>query len=203
MNLLALINEVFNNDKFISATLSNPKDKSYYRKLEIKLINIKLTNVYQFIYYSDTQVFHKNFSKKEAINTFNNEIYELSLDSKELVILYQYESNEYIEHYSKNNCSLLDIEFMEVDKLYHHFILENIIGNNEVKKDEETGEYYVYSSESEEGEASTNIDFETMTLNYTIIDSYTVSIDNQETPILMLKIRDDYLSENGLPFGFK
>ena len=65
---------VFNEDTFISATLSNPKEKGYYKKLEIKLINIKLTNIYQFIYYSDTQVFHKNFSKKEAINTFNNEI---------------------------------------------------------------------------------------------------------------------------------
>ena len=36
-----------------------------------------------------------------------------------------------------------------------------------------------------------------------IIDSYKVSIDNQETSILILKIRADYLSENGLPFGFK
>ena len=33
---------VFNEDTFISATLSNPKEKGYYKKLEIKLINIKL-----------------------------------------------------------------------------------------------------------------------------------------------------------------
>ena len=74
MNVNELINIAFNNDSFISATLSNPKDKNYYRKLEIKLINIKLTSVYQFIYYSDTQVFHKNLNYKEAIKTFEEEI---------------------------------------------------------------------------------------------------------------------------------
>ena len=74
MNINELINFVFDKHSFISATLSNPKDKKYYRKLEIKLINIKLTNVYQFIYYSDTQVFHKNLNYKEVINTFKNEI---------------------------------------------------------------------------------------------------------------------------------
>ena len=74
MNLNELLSNVFDQETFISATLSNPKDKSYYRKLEIKLINIKLTNVYQFIYYSDTQVFHKNLNYKETINTFEKEI---------------------------------------------------------------------------------------------------------------------------------
>ena len=74
MNINELVNFVFDKETFISATLSNPKDKTYYRKLEIKLINIKLANVYQFIYYSDTQVFHKNLSYTETINTFKNEI---------------------------------------------------------------------------------------------------------------------------------
>lgn len=74
MNLNELLKIAFDKETFISATLSNPKDKSYYRKLEIKLINIKLTNVYQFIYYSDTQVFHKNLNYKETINTFEKEI---------------------------------------------------------------------------------------------------------------------------------
>ena len=74
MNINELVNFVFDKETFISATLSNPKDKKYYRKLEIKLISIKLTNVYQFIYYSDTQVFHKNLSYNETINTFKKEI---------------------------------------------------------------------------------------------------------------------------------
>lgn len=76
MNINELISFVFEKETFIGATLSNPKDKKYYRKLEIKLINIKLTNVYQFIYYSDTQVFHKNLSYKETINTFKTEIFD-------------------------------------------------------------------------------------------------------------------------------
>ena len=38
------------------------------------LINIKFTNVYQFIYYSDTQVFHKNLNYKETIKAFEKEI---------------------------------------------------------------------------------------------------------------------------------
>ena len=42
MNLNELLKTAFDKETFISATLSNPKDKSYYRKLEIKLINIKL-----------------------------------------------------------------------------------------------------------------------------------------------------------------
>lgn len=74
MDIKELTQSVFNKDTFISATLSNPKEKGYYKKLEIKLINIKLTNVYQFIYYSDTQVFHKNLSLNETIKTFNEEI---------------------------------------------------------------------------------------------------------------------------------
>lgn len=74
MNINELINFVFDKDTFISATLSNPKDKKYYRKLEIKLISIKLTNVYQFVYYSDTQVFHKNLNYKETLIVFKNEI---------------------------------------------------------------------------------------------------------------------------------
>lgn len=74
MNINELIKCVFDKDSFISATLSNPKDKTYYRKLEIKLINIKLTNVYQFIYYSDTQVFHKNLNYNETLKTFEKEI---------------------------------------------------------------------------------------------------------------------------------
>lgn len=74
MNINELVNFVFDKETFISATLSNPKDKKYYKKLEIKLINIKLTNVYQFIYYTDTQVFHKNLSYSEVISTFKTEI---------------------------------------------------------------------------------------------------------------------------------
>ena len=74
MNINELVSYVFDKETFISATLSNPKEKGYYRKLEIKLINIKLTNIYQFIYYSDTQVFHKNLNYKETIETFKNEI---------------------------------------------------------------------------------------------------------------------------------
>ena len=74
MNLNELLSNVFDQETFISATLSNPKDKSYYRKLEIKLINIKFTNVYQFIYYSDTQVFHKNLNYKETLKAFEKEI---------------------------------------------------------------------------------------------------------------------------------
>ena len=74
MNFNELVNFVFDKETFISATLSNPKDKKYYKKLEIKLINIKLTNVYQFIYYTDTQVFHKNLSYSEVISTFKTEI---------------------------------------------------------------------------------------------------------------------------------
>ena len=74
MNINELTSFVFDKEIFISATLSNPKDKKYYKKLEIKLINIKLTNVYQLIYYTDTQVFHKNLTYKEVVNTFKNEI---------------------------------------------------------------------------------------------------------------------------------
>ena len=74
MNINELANTVFNKDTFISATLSNPKDKKYYKKLEIKLINIKLTNVYQLIYYTDTQVFHKNLNYNDVVNTFKTEI---------------------------------------------------------------------------------------------------------------------------------
>ena len=74
MNINELTSFVFNKDTFISATLSNPKDKKYYKKLEIKLINIKLTNVYQLIYYTDTQVFHKNLNYNDVVNTFKTEI---------------------------------------------------------------------------------------------------------------------------------
>ncbi len=74
MELNELILKVLNKETFISATLSNPKEKDYYRKLEVKLIEIKLTSVYQFIYYSNTQVFHKNLNYKEASIILKNEI---------------------------------------------------------------------------------------------------------------------------------
>lgn len=65
-----LLENIFYKQKVILFILSNPrkKDKDNPFKVNVNPIVIKKKLVYQFVYYVEKKVIHKNFSKQDAIN---------------------------------------------------------------------------------------------------------------------------------------
>jgi len=74
MSSLDVLKEIFSDVIFIEGIISNKKKSGeLYSKIKIKPVLIKGSKVFQFEYFGEKQVFHKNFSEFEAAD----EVYRL------------------------------------------------------------------------------------------------------------------------------
>lgn len=65
--IISLCNELFEKDLFVSATFSSPLEKKEYQKIEIRWMQLKKKSVFQVSEYTQTQVFHQNFSSEDCL----------------------------------------------------------------------------------------------------------------------------------------
>lgn len=86
--LRQLLDECLNNG-FISATISNPKEKNGITKIRIRPIMMDKKLIFQFESFKNNQAFHKNFDKVVAMDeicSYMNEFKQLQMDTEKYKI---------------------------------------------------------------------------------------------------------------------
>lgn len=86
--LRQLLDECLNNG-FISATISNPKEKNGITKIRIRPIMMDKKLIFQFESFKNNQAFHKNFNKVVAMDeicSYMNEFKQLQMDTEKYKI---------------------------------------------------------------------------------------------------------------------